>query len=305
MVQSQEMTLGTVVAFSSIGVMFLTPVLSITNVYNQLLMIKVYIDRLLDILETKQERDEGEFTFENYTGKIDLENVTYRYSRFSEAAIKNVSLSIQPHQKLAIVGASGSGKSTLLKVMASLFPVESGKVYYDDVEHEKIVLKSFRKNLGIVLQENILFSGTFRENVLMGRKFSDDELLRSIQIANLDELVASFPLGVETKISENGQNFSGGQRQRVSIARTVISQPKAIFMDEPTSGLDNITEKIVMANIFKLPATVIVVAHRLSMIAEFDQVIVMGEGKIVGKGTHQELLETCQEYQKLYKISEN
>ncbi|MDG6112464.1 ATP-binding cassette domain-containing protein [Lactococcus formosensis] len=110
---------------------------------------------------------------------------------------------------------------------------------------------------------------------------------------------------METKISENGQNFSGGQRQRVSIARTVISQPKAIFMDEPTSGLDNITEKIVMANIFKLPATVIVVAHRLSMIAEFDQVIVMGEGKIVGKGTHQELLETCQEYQKLYKISEN
>ncbi|WP_347963120.1 peptidase domain-containing ABC transporter [Lactococcus formosensis] len=305
MVQSQEMTLGTVVAFSSIGVMFLTPVLSITNVYNQLLMIKVYIDRLLDILETKQERDEGEFTFESYTGKIDLENVTYRYSRFSEAAIKNVSLSIQPHQKLAIVGASGSGKSTLLKVMASLFPVESGKVYYDDVEHEKIVLKNFRKNLGIVLQENILFSGTFRENILMGRKFTDDELLRSIQIANLDELVALFPLGVETKISENGQNFSGGQRQRISIARTVISQPKAIFMDEPTSGLDNITEKNVMANIFKLPATVIIVAHRLSMIAEFDQVIVMGEGKIVGKGMHQELLETCQEYQKLYKISEN
>lgn len=299
--QSQEMTIGSVVAFSSIGVMFLTPVLSITNVYNQLLMVKVYIARLIDILESPKEREDGEFTLENYKGKIDLEDVTYKYSRFSEEAIKNVTLSILPHQKIAIVGASGSGKSTLLKIMANLYPVKNGKVYYDDIEQEKLLLKEFRKNLGIVLQENILFNGTFRENILMGRDYSEEELLGSICIANLEELLASFPLGLDTRISENGQNLSGGQRQRISIARTLISQPKAIFMDEPTSALDNISEKIVMYNIFNLSATVVIVAHRLSTISKFDKIIVMKEGEIAGSGTHEELLTTCLEYQKLYE----
>jgi ATP-binding cassette subfamily C protein len=300
LIQSQGMTIGSVVAFSSIGVMFLTPVLSITNVYNQLLTVKVYIDRLLDILETPKEREDGEFALENYEGKITLEEVSYRYSHFSDEALKNISLSILPCQKIAIVGASGSGKSTLLKIMANLYPVKSGRVYYDDIEQEKLLLNKFRKNLGIVLQENILFSGTFRENILMGRDYSEDELLKSIRVANLEELLAAFPLGLETRISENGQNLSGGQRQRISIARTIIAQPKAIFMDEPTSGLDNISENIVMSNIMKLPTTIVIVAHRLSMISKFDNIIVMKEGKIVGSGRHQELLEFCPEYQELY-----
>ncbi|MDR2832625.1 MAG: peptidase domain-containing ABC transporter, partial [Streptococcaceae bacterium] len=196
--KSQELTIGTVVAFSSIGVMFLTPVLSMTNVYNQLLMVKVYIDRLLDILETPREREDGGFSLEDFEGKIYLENVSYRYSRFSDEALKNISLSILPQQKIAIVGESGSGKSTLLKIMANLYPVTSGKVYYDDIEQEKLMLKGFRKNLGIVLQENVLFSGTLRENILMGRDYSEDELLRSIDTANLEGFLASFPLGLDT-----------------------------------------------------------------------------------------------------------
>ncbi|MCT3116697.1 peptidase domain-containing ABC transporter [Lactococcus lactis] len=298
--QYKEMTIGEVVAFSSIGVLFLTPVLSMANVYNQLLMVKVYIDKLLDILETPREIEGGEVTLERYQGKINLEELSYKYSHFSEYTLNNISLNILPHQKIAIVGASGSGKSTLLKIMASLYPVHKGQVCYDDIQKQKISLDKFREHIGVVLQENILFNGTIRENILMGRDFPEDEIEKSIQIANLEELCSSFPLGINTIISENGQNISGGQRQKISIARAIISQPKAIFMDEPTSGLDNISENIIMSNIFKLPSTVVVVAHRLSMISKFDKIFVMKHGEIVGSGQHHELLNSCSEYQKLY-----
>jgi len=272
------------------------------NSYSQLLLVKIYLDRLLDILETPSESSLlGDKILLNYSGMISLENVSYRYSRFSDESVSNITLRVEPNEKVAIVGVSGSGKSTLLKLAACLYQSTSGDVFYDRHNVKALDIHKIRENIGIVLQENVLFNGTIRENITMGRELSTEEVLKSIEATNLTDLVASFPLGLETNISESGQNLSGGQRQKISIARTIISAPKVIFLDEPTSALDNDSEKIVMEHLFNMSATLIVVAHRLSTIQEFDKIVVMDQGEIVEIGTHEELIQNNSHYSRLYQ----
>ena len=300
----QQITIGGVVAFSVIGAAFLTPIISIMNSYSQFLLVKIYMDRLLDILETPTERSSlGEGFLSDFSGAVSLEKACYRYSRFSKEAVSDITLKIKPNEKVAIVGASGSGKSTLLKLAASLYQPTKGEVFYDSYNVKELDIQKLRESIGIVLQENVLFNGTFRENITMGRTFSAKEIMKCIKATNLAELVESFPLGLETNISESGQNLSGGQRQKISIARTIISSPKVIFLDEPTSALDNDSERIVMDYLFSMPVTLVVVAHRLSTIQQFDRIIVMSEGKIVEVGTHKELLRNNSHYAKLYQRS--
>ncbi|PXV91684.1 ABC-type bacteriocin/lantibiotic exporter with double-glycine peptidase domain [Lachnotalea glycerini] len=304
LVCQQEITLGGVIAFSTIGVSFLKPILSIMNSYSQILMIKLYLERLLDILDTPNESSlMGDKNPSNYKGEITLENVSYKYSEFSPLAVSDVCLKINPYEKVAIVGASGSGKSTLLKVMSCLYLTTSGNVYYDDYNVKELNIHKLREKIGIVLQESCLFKGTFRENITMGRDFTEEDILKNIQVTKLGELVNSFPLGLETNISESGQNLSGGQRQKVAIARTIISNPSIIFLDEPTSALDNESEKTVMEYLLNIKATMVVVAHRLSTIEKFDKIIVMDNGKIVETGSHNELMKKNDYYARLYNIS--
>lgn len=295
-------TIGNIVAFSTIGISFLTPITSILNSYTQFQTVKVYLDRLFDILETKSESSLlGNEELKDYSGDVTIKDVMYKYSSFSEEAIKNISLTIKPRQKVAIVGASGSGKSTLLKVVAGLYQSSKGNIYYGNQNIKDLDIHKLRDSIGVVLQENVLFNGTFRENITMGRNHTDKEITEIIKAVGLSELVSSFPLALETQISELGQNMSGGQRQKVSIARTIITKPKIIFLDEPTSALDNISENVVMNCLFNIDTTLIVVAHRLSTIQNFDKIVVMDKGEVVGVGNHAELLNTNKYYQYLYQ----
>ena len=271
------------------------------NSYGQLLMLKIYIDRLLDILETPTELIiTGRENVSNYQGRITMKNISYRYSYFSDKVLNNVSLDIRPNEKIAIVGETGSGKSTLLKIASTLYQATEGEIFFDGNNLEKLNIQRFREDIGVVLQENVLFSGTIRENISMGRSYSTKEIWKCIKETGLKELVESFPLGLETNISESGQNLSGGQRQKISIARAIISNPKVLFLDEPTSALDNESEKNIMECLLNMHTTLVVVAHRLSMIEEFDRIIVMRHGRIIESGTHEELLSQKKYYYELY-----
>ncbi|MFG5564595.1 peptidase domain-containing ABC transporter [Enterococcus faecalis] len=299
-----QTTIGSLVAFSTIGMSFLTPITTILNSYTQFQTVQVYLDRLLDILQTKKESSFfGEKKLENFDGSVILDNVSYKYSMLSEEVIKDISLNISGSSKIAIVGASGSGKSTLLKVAAGLYQSTSGNILYGNKDIQFLDIHKLREKIGIVLQENVLFNGTFKENITMGRNYSDEEIIETLKIVDLYNYILTFPLGLETQISELGQNMSGGQRQKVSIARTIISKPKIIFLDEPTSSLDNISESIIMNYLFSLKSTLVIVAHRLETIKNFDQIVVLDKGKIVGIGKHSVLLKTNSVYQNLYKGS--
>ncbi len=298
-----QMTLGSVVAFVSIGSLFLNPMMSLMGSYNQFSMVKMYIDQLIDIIDTTNETDLlGKEEVHNFTGEVTVKDVSYRYSKFSNDVISNINLKINPYEKVAIVGSSGSGKSTLLKLMASLYQPTLGELYYDNKEVQKLDIHKLRDNIGVVLQENQLFSGSLRENILMGREFSDEQIWQTIEDTNLMDLISRLPLGLDTILSEGGQNLSGGQRQRISIARTIIANPKIIFLDEPTSALDNESENKVMDTIFNMKTTLVVVAHRLATIKNFDKIIVMDKGKIVEVGTHDELMKHQGYYSRLYDM---
>ena len=303
LVLHNKMTIGGIVAFSSIGTSFLCPIVAIMSSYGQLVAVKIYMERLLDIMDTPNETEtEGKELPAISCREIDMEHVFYRYSQFSKYAISDVSVSVKPFEQVAIVGSSGSGKSTMMKVMASLYPVTNGRVAYGKKDVKDLNLHRLREKVGIVLQENMLFSGSFRENITMGRDFSDEEINKILEATNLTGLVESFPLGLETRISESGQNLSGGQRQKIAIARTIISNPQIVFLDEPTSALDNASEKIVMDYLFNMKATIVVVAHRLATIRDFDRIIVMDKGRIVEQGNHEELLAKNGIYANLYRM---
>jgi ABC-type bacteriocin/lantibiotic exporter with double-glycine peptidase domain len=297
------LSIGTIVAFNTLGASFLSPMLSIANSYLQFSAAKIYINRLLDIINSKTEnRDANAKDIYLQNGDICLNDIYFKYDFFSDYVLREININIKSGEKVAIVGESGSGKSTLMMLIAGLYEptkgiVEVGKAQINNVDVNK---RSYRRQLGIVLQESMLFNGTIKDNILMGRNADDKEIEQAIVNSSLEKFIQKFPSRLETIISEDGNNISGGQRQRLCIARAVLKRPKLILMDEPTSSLDNISENNIMDNLFKMDSTILVVAHRLANISRFDRVIVMDNGSIVSVGSHEELLKNSSYYQELY-----
>ena len=253
------------------------------------------------------ERNMGSIKVPKISGDVRFENVTYRYPNTDVDIIKNLSLDVKAGECIAVVGPSGSGKSTLINMIIGFLPPSSGEIYIDNKHFNDYNLSDYRHNISVVPQNSILFSGTIRENITYGlEKYSEEQLQKVVEMANLNEFLKDLPQGIDTNIGEHGDKLSGGQRQRITIARALIRNPRILILDEATSALDNISELHVQKAIASSVKgrTTFIVAHRLSTIRDADRIIVIEEGKCVESGTFEELMALKGKFFELKNLSE-
>ena len=307
MVLNGELTLGQLIAFRIISGFVTQPILRLTSLWQSIQELKVGFERLGDVINTNTESDEtdkGKISLPSVHGKVVFKNLSFSFPRQNNLTLNNINLEISKGSFVGIVGKSGSGKSTLMKLLARLYSPSSGKILIDDFDIYKVELYSLRRQIGIVPQEPLLFSGTIRDNICINQEnATDEDIIKASKIACADEFIMEMSEGYNTKIGERGASISGGQKQRIAIARTILSKPKLIILDEATSALDYETESNVFRNInasFK-DSTVFCVTHRIPAVIDADQIIFLKGGAIVEKGTHKELLSMHGNYFSLYK----
>lgn len=254
--------------------------------------IKPTIDIIRPLLEAEPEKNEGREALAGITGNVELSHVTFRYEKEGRKILDDLSLRIPAHQYVAIVGKTGCGKSTLLRLLLGFEKPEQGAVFYDRKDIQTLDLGSLRKQIGTVLQEGDLFSGSIFENITVtSPNMTLDDAWKAAEIAGIADDIRQMPMGMSTILSEGSGGISGGQRQRIMIARAVAPKPKLLILDEATSALDNITQKQVSEALDRMRCTRIVIAHRLSTIRHCERIVVMDGGRIVEDGTYEELIE--------------
>lgn len=247
-------------------------------------------------------KDDGTTTYVELKGDIELDDVDFGYVP-EKTVLHNVSLRVLPGQKFAFVGATGAGKTTITNLINRFYDIQDGKIRYDGININKINKKDLRRSLGVVLQDTNLFTGTVMDNIRYGRlDATDDDCIRAAKLANADDFITRLPEGYQTVITGNGANLSQGQRQLLSIARAAVADPPVMILDEATSSIDTRTEALVQAGMDNLMKgrTVFVIAHRLSTIRNADSVIVLDHGRIIERGTHDQLIARKGTYYQLY-----
>ena len=298
-------TSGTFVAFLAALIMLYTPIKSIGNNYVGLQTALLALDRIYSVLDldnVESSQSENVQTLEGLKNSISFENVCFSYDG-EHQVLKNISFEVPVGKKIALVGNSGGGKSTITSLIPRLYEIDSGVIKIDGVDIRKFSLESLRDNIAMVFQDNFLFDGTVRENLMFGNENATQEQVDlAIKSAYLDEFVGKLTDGLDTVIGERGLLLSGGQKQRLAIARAILKNAPIVILDEATSALDNKSEKVVQRALDKLMEgrTTIVIAHRLSTIMDSDQILVINDGKLVEKGKHDELLEKNGPYSILY-----
>ena len=218
------------------------------------------------------------------------------------AALKDVSLSIAPHTKTAIIGPTAAGKTQLLNVLAGLTQPQKGEVSYDGVPLAAFERASFYPQIGLVFQDSVLFNTTVRENIAFSNTVTDESLKKAIDTAELDEFIASLPQGLDTMVSERGSSLSGGQKQRLMLARALALEPRILYLDDFTARVDNQTERNILANVEKNypELTLVSITQKIAPIEKYDQIILLMEGEILARGTHEELMRSSPEYVQIY-----
>ncbi|MFL6289597.1 MAG: peptidase domain-containing ABC transporter [Thermoanaerobaculia bacterium] len=286
------MSLGGMLAALALATAFLTPLSALVGNAQQLQVVGAHLDRIVDVLQGAPEQEPGRvLPVPRLCGRIEVRGVSFRYHDGAPLVLRDVSFTAEPGQKVALVGRTGSGKSTLAMLLLGLYPPTEGEVLYDGVPLHDLDLKAVRQQVGVVLQDSHLFSGSVRRNIAFhDPAMSLDEVREAARAAAVDEEIEALPMGYETLVAEGGISFSGGQRQRLSIARALATRPSVLVLDEATSQLDALTERVVDESLGRLAATRIVVAHRLSTVCNADQILVLDQGRLAERGTHDELM---------------
>lgn len=298
------MTYGDFISFTLFLGFMIAPIVQMSNIGSQLTEAMAGLDRTQEIMEMDEEDDSTVRTvkLEKIKGDIVFENVAFSYDENKEV-LHDISFDAPTGSVIALVGSSGSGKSTIAGLAATFLNPKGGKVTIDGIDISTVNLSSYRSNLGVVLQDDFLYEGTIRENILFPRpQATEDQLLAAVQGAYVNEFTDRFDLGLDTVIGERGVKLSGGQRQRISIARALLADPKIIILDEATSNLDTESEAFIQKSLHELmkDRTTFVIAHRLSTIQKADQILVIEDGNIVEKGKHDELIASKGRYWELF-----
>ncbi|MCH7412248.1 ABC transporter ATP-binding protein/permease [Belliella sp. R4-6] len=304
MIMDGQMTFGDFLAFTLYLGFMIAPILQMSNIGSQFTEAFAGLDRTEEIMNSPLENASGErnIALPKIIGNISFKEVSFAYEEGKDV-LHGISFEAHAGSVTALVGTSGSGKTTIAGLAASFLNPESGLITVDGVDMQKITLDSYRSQLGVVLQDDFLFEGTIKENILFPRpNASNDRLIQAVKAAHVDEFTDRFEDGLDTLIGERGVKLSGGQRQRIAIARAILADPRVLVLDEATSNLDTESESLIQASLKELMEgrTTFVIAHRLSTIRQADQILVIEQGHIVEQGKHDELIEKQGRYYQLY-----
>jgi ATP-binding cassette subfamily B protein len=304
LVLNNAITIGVVTSFIFYSKQFQRPINELASTFNQLQSGIAGAERVFEILDEEDEREDELDAIEadNIKGKVEFRNVYFNYSKNKEV-LKDISFMVEAGTKVALVGPTGAGKTTIVNLLTNFYEVTKGEILIDDVNINKYKKNSLRNMFGVVLQDTYLFSGTIKENIRYGKlDATDEEIITACKISNADEFIKRLPNGYDTYISEGGGNLSQGQRQLLAIARAVLKDPSILILDEATSNVDTRTELKIQEAMISLMKnrTTFIIAHRLSTIRDSDIIMMIEDGRIIEKGTHEELIETKGAYFNLY-----
>ena len=293
LVIDNQLTVGALVAFNMLAGQVSSPILRLAQLWNDFQQVGISMSRLGDILNTHPEVSGQKTRLPRLQGAIEFDQVSFRYRPDAADVLRQVALKIQPGEVIGIVGRSGSGKSTLTRLVQRLYVPDRGRVLVDGQDIAIIDTTSLRQQIGVVLQENMLFNRSIRDNIALTQPAAPIEaVMQAARLAGAHEFICELAEGYDTLVGEHGTGLSGGQRQRIAIARALITNPRILIFDEATSALDYESEKVIQDNMRSIcqGRTVLIIAHRLSAVREAHRIVVMERGQVVELGSHDELL---------------
>jgi ATP-binding cassette subfamily C protein LapB len=299
LIGEQELTMGGLIAVYMLSTRAIAPMGQMAGLLTQYQSVRTAYKGLEDIMANSVERPEGkQFVVPSaIAGKIEFRDVAFAYPNQEQQALRGVSFNIQPGEHVAILGRNGSGKSTILRLMLGLYQPTAGSVFIDNADLRQLDPAQVRRSAGYVQQDITLFYGSLRDNIRMGRRFDDEQILHALQLGRLKPFVDHHPKGLDMMVGERGESLSGGQRQGVAIARALVGDPSMVLMDEPTGAMDNSSEEEIKQSLkqFLNNRTFVLITHRTSLLSLVDRIIVLDSGKVVADGPKEQVIEALRQ----------